>query len=539
MQRPYKGNWLLLASVCIAILISPSVFAQETSAGIQGTVKDPAGALVVKAKVEVASPALIGTKRAETDSGGYYRFANLPPGVYSVTVTSTGFRTFKQEQIDLEVGHLPTIDVRLEVGAVTETVEVNSQAALIDSTQSKVQSNIANSSLMNLPTQSTSFQSVIQFAPGARYEPLQNSATGANYATNGFQINGASNSENSYLVDGQETASIFDGHSQANVPMEFVDEVQVKTSGFEAEYGGALGGVVNVISKRGSNDWHGSVFMNYFADRFNAAPSPNQIRNPQFPANFGGAPRLDQPLEYYYPVKDHRRIVDPGFTVGGALLKDRLWIFAGSQPDFDQLRRTVVSAYPGAVGARTYNDNNYTYYSYARLDFRATEKIRLYGSWAYDYGRGTGTSLPGADEVHNQYNSSSTTNPDNFNGGIGSVSPQVLYNVGADVTITPSLIATTRFGYFYYNTESRGVPTGIQYTYRNTNYSYSTGNAPALAGTQALNGTTLPSQFVNATGYSNIGANSQTAFDIWKRYSFSQDLAYFKNFWGTHNLKFG
>ena len=134
MQRPYKGKWLLVA-VFVAILISPCVFAQETSAGIQGTVKDPAGALVVKAKVEVSSPALIGTKRAETDSGGYYRFANLPPGVYSVTVTSTGFRTFKQEQIDLEVGHLPSIDVRLEVGAVTETVEVSSQAALIDSTQ--------------------------------------------------------------------------------------------------------------------------------------------------------------------------------------------------------------------------------------------------------------------------------------------------------------------------------------------------------------------------------------------------------------------
>src|ERR1035437_3068627 len=162
MLRPYKGNWLLLA-VFIPILISPCVFAQETSAGIQGTVKDPAGALVVKAKVEVASPALIGTKKAESDSASYFRFANLPPGVYSLTVTSAGFRTFKQEGINLEVGRLPSIDVRLEVGAITETVEVSSQAALIDSTQSKVQATITNSTLMNLPTQSSSYQSVIQF----------------------------------------------------------------------------------------------------------------------------------------------------------------------------------------------------------------------------------------------------------------------------------------------------------------------------------------------------------------------------------------
>jgi hypothetical protein len=107
------------------------------------------------------------------------------------------------------------------------------------------------------------------------------------------------------------------------------------------------------------------------------------------------------------------------------------------------------------------------------------------------------------------------------------------------MTISPSVVATTRFGYFYYNNEDRGIPTGIRYIYRDTNYSYSTANAPALATTQALNGTPLPSQFVNATGYSNIGANAQTAFDIWKRFSFNQDLSYFKNFAGTHNFKFG
>jgi hypothetical protein len=533
MYRPDTKKWLFW-QLLIALAIMPNGFAQETTAGLQGAVKDPSGAIIPKASVEVTSPALIGIKKMETDQG-HFRFANLPPGSYTVTIAATGFRTSKQENIALEVGHLPTLDVTMEVGTVAETVNVSSEGGVIDTTQSKVQTNISKDSLMNLPTQSLSYQSVIQFAPGARYEPLQSSNGSAN---NGFQINGASNSENSYLVDGQETANINDGHSQANVPMDFIDQVQVKTNGFEAEYGGALGGVVNVISKRGSNEWHGSVFAYFSADRFNAAPNASQLRNPQYAANFGG-PRLDQPLEYYYPLKDHMRDADPGFTLGGDLIKDRLWIFIGAAPDFNQLRRTVNFTFPGASGARTFNDNNYSYYSFARMDFRASEKIRLFGSWAYNYSRGTGTSLPNADDVHGQFNSSSTSNPDNFNGGIGSVSPQVIYNVGADISITPSLIATTRFGYFYYNTESRGLPVGIQYTYRDTNYSYNTGDAPALATTQALNGTTLPSQFVNSTGYSNIGANSQTAFDIWKRYSFSQDFAYFKSFHGTHNIKFG
>src|SRR5262249_40902844 len=156
---------------------------------------------------------------------------------------------------------------------------------LVDVSTSKVQTNLPGNLLMSVPTQTRSFQSVIQFAPGARTEPLQSDNSGRN---NGFQIDGASNSENSYLIEGQETAALQDGHSAANVPMDFIQEVQVKSSGFEAEYGGALGGVVNVIQKRGSNEWHGSVFTYYRGDAFDAAPNPTLIKNPQIAANAGG-----------------------------------------------------------------------------------------------------------------------------------------------------------------------------------------------------------------------------------------------------------
>ena len=258
----HSGRRLLLPLLAIPLLILPCLFAQETTAGLQGTVKDPSGAGIAKASVEVMSPALIGIKKMDTDAVGHYRFANLPPGTYTLNVTATGFRGYKQANIVLQVGHLPTADVDMEIGAVAETVEVAAQAAAIDPTQSKVQTNISDTNLMDLPTQSLSFQSVIQFAPGARTEPLQG----------GYQVNGASNSENAYLVEGQETASMLDGHSQANVPMDFIQEVQVKTGGFEAEYGGALGGVVNVIQKSGSNEVHGSVFSYYRANNFDATP---------------------------------------------------------------------------------------------------------------------------------------------------------------------------------------------------------------------------------------------------------------------------
>lgn len=525
----------MLASLLLPILMlsSSSLTAQETTAGVQGTVKDSSGALVPRASVTVNSPALIGTKQVETDAGGYFRFANLPPGAYTVMATAAGFRTYKQS-IDLAVGRLPSLDISMELGAISEIIEVSASSAAVDVTESKVQTVIPDSIISSVPT-GRSFQSIIQFAPGARSEPLQG----------GYQIDGASNSENAYLVEGQETASLQDGHSAANVPMDFIQEVQVKTSGFEAEYGGALGGVVNVIQKRGSNEWHGSVFGYYRGDAFDAAPSPTLIKNPEIAAV--GSARLDQPAENYQPKKDHYRTATPGFSLGGPILKDRLWAFLSAAPEYATTARTVTfGPTSGAPGDRTIHSDTNTYYSMARLDYMATQKIRLYGSWSYAYARTQGPSLltvgllPQADDAFGQYNSASANNPDIYNYGIGSVMPNVIYNTGADITITPNLVATTRFGYFYQDYQDRGLPTGIRYMFRDTNYNYPTGNAPALATTTALDGTLLPSKFVNATGWSNIGANSATLYDQWKRFSFSQDLAYFKHaLGGTHNVKVG
>src|ERR1700694_5118830 len=155
MRHPDTGKWLLLKVVLIVFVLVCAAYAQETTAGLQGTVKDSTGALISNATVEVTSPALIGVKRMQTDQGSF-RFANLPPGTYTLTVTAPGFRTYKQENIALEVGHLPNLDVAMQIGTVTETVEVSAQAALIDTTQSKVQTNIPDEALMNLPTQTRS-----------------------------------------------------------------------------------------------------------------------------------------------------------------------------------------------------------------------------------------------------------------------------------------------------------------------------------------------------------------------------------------------
>jgi len=560
--------------VLVAILLISTAVAQETTAGLQGTIKDPQGLVVSKATVEVTGTALIGAKKVETDASGYYRFANLPPGDYVVTVSAQGFRTLKQSGLRLEVGKLPTLDLKLEIGGIEQTVEVTGAAPIVDVSQSKVQTVVSNEVIDAIP-KGRSFQSLIQLAPGARVEPLMGG---------GYQIDGASNAENTYLVEGQDTGNVQTGFSNTNVPFEFIQEVQVKSGGFEAEYGGALGGVVNVIQKRGGNSWHGSVFTYYEGDMFNAVgggsagnaawvtsqqkyirktpstsiaytpdednPNTPLIEVPGTCINVAGPCRMDRPDQYIQPKKDHQRVVEPGFEIGGYLMKDRLWLFTGFRPRINNIRRTVdnwayagnpLAGVPAITGTRVFNQDTQTYSALSRLDFLATSKIRLYGAWQTQYERQNGNALPNADDANGLTNTHRTQNPDNFSYQVGYVQPNTIYNTGADITVTPNLVSTTRFGYFFSDFQNRGIPEGARYRWIDVNYNYpgiSSNSVTALCGTPPCQA--LDANYVRTTGFSTLGANLNTFFDRYWRKSLNQDLAYFKKgFLGTHNIKGG
>src|SRR2546421_6564225 len=248
---------VVVALGCVFALVPTALFSQETTAGVQGYVKDPTGAVIAGATVEISGPAL-GAKTTETDASGFYRFSSLPPGTYTLTVTAKGFRVVKRDGVSLEVGRLPNIDAQLEMGTASEVVEVRGEAPAVDVTQSKVAVTVTQDELTNIP-KGRSFQSVIPFAPGARQEPMQ---SGTSSRAGGFQIDGASDSENVYLIDGINTTNIQNGGVGKSFPTGFIPEVQIKSSSFEAEVGGALGEVINAIPKRGSNGWHGE-FLTY------------------------------------------------------------------------------------------------------------------------------------------------------------------------------------------------------------------------------------------------------------------------------------
>src|SRR6185437_9015527 len=183
---------LFYAAVC-TLVFSFTAFAQETTAGIRGMVKDPSGAVIAGATVTVTSPALIGKKTTSTDSAGVYHIEQLPPGVYEVTTSAAGFSAETVRDLRLETGALPSLNFSLKVGQAEQIVDVSAESAMVDVTQSKVAVTITQDMLENTP-HGRSFQSVIPFAPGARQEQLQSRTTDQG-KLNGFQIDGASDAE--------------------------------------------------------------------------------------------------------------------------------------------------------------------------------------------------------------------------------------------------------------------------------------------------------------------------------------------------------
>lgn len=562
----------LLAATAL-VFSSVFLFAQETTGGLQGTIKDATGAVVANAHLVLTGTTLAGEKSLDTDSSGYYRFANLPPGVYSVTVTAQGFKKIKRDGLQVEVGHLPTLDLTLEVGTSAEVIEVTGQAPVIDVTTNTNQTNITSTDLTEAP-HGYSFQSVIQFAPMARNEPLAGGSAGmgtagaggmvpgssGNGQNVGYSVGGGADSENQYLVEGQDTENISGGISAANVPFQFIQEMQVKSSGIEAEHGGALGGVVNVVMKKGSNGYHGSFFGSWEGSPVDGSwtrnyamfptPAVAGLRyDPLAPATGAKGQAIEPDTQTYIPREDHFSIVQPGFTIGGPIMKDRLWFFVGFAPQYNSNRRTVnfgpgLCASLGGCPSQSLGNQDFTrdlqqYFSTARLDFTVTQKIRVFGSWLYQYARESGDSLPNADPIASQssfLNASIFSPLSLYSHGLGFSAPNATYNVGADITLTPKIVSTTRFGYFYQNYHDFGWPTsGLDLVWGSSGVNAQ--GQPSLDNS----GNPLPAALAQPAGTSTAPYDGNfTAVNASKHYQFDESVAFFKGgWWGTHNIKAG
>ncbi len=555
------GKRIFVGLLVGLLAFSWSARAQEVTGGIEGTVKDPQGAVIPGASVEAASPTLIGKKTLTTDSGGYYHFDQLPPGSYTIAVNAVGFAPQTQRNLELRVGALPTVNFTLQLGAVTQEVSVSAEASVIDITQSKVQTNVSEQVLQAIP-KLRSFQSVIPFAPGARQEPLQSALESR---LGGFQINGASDAENVYLIDGVNATDVQNGGVGKDFQTDFVQEVQIKSSSFEAEFGGALGGVINAVPKRGSNTWHGEL-KGYFqssalnandpcSSGFTASQSAINVRTygrtDAAPSGWNGytcglrlnpatalntTARIDGAAEFYIPQKDSRHVIEPGYEVGGPLFTDRLWLFSSYIPTLDTIQRTTTFRCPTSspnctfAGPRRLSQSFVQHNAYNRLDYRVSDQLRLFGSWNYGYDRVTG-QLANPDSAVGQTNTGATIDPGTLRPDFGTVNPLSIYSFSGDYTPVSSMLINARYGYYFSNNSSRGTPSGIRYYY----------NRVLNAASRDVDNNPFPSNApFNPEGFSNIPSNFSTLHDAFSRKNFNTDLSYFAGkLRGSHNFKFG
>src|SRR5215470_10218006 len=294
-------------ALCLALLAT-SVGAQTATTGtIEGTVTDPNGAVVPGATVRVSSPNLMRAQTVTSDSQGRYRFANLPPGKYTVTVEATGgFAKAEQADLTVNLSTITTADVKLLPQGAAASVEVVAGAAGVDVSSNTTGTNISTEQFSNLPTQRT-VQSLYTIAPTVTRSGLRD-ASGRDRDPS---VGGSSGPENNYILDGVTVTDPGFGGSGANLPFEFVQEIEIKTGAYGADTGKSTGGVFNVITKSGGNEFHGDGF-------FYGNPQKFVRDTKNFPFT-GSAPNGFSEL-------------DAGFDLGGPIKKDKLWFFGAFNP---------------------------------------------------------------------------------------------------------------------------------------------------------------------------------------------------------------
>ncbi|HEX8688301.1 MAG TPA: carboxypeptidase regulatory-like domain-containing protein, partial [Pyrinomonadaceae bacterium] len=252
MRNPIRFVTVML-TLAISLFTATSAAAQNSTTGsIEGTVVDVNGAAVPGVTVTATSPNLIRPQTATTNEEGTYRLGNLPPGRYTVTVEATsGFAKFEQTDVEVNLSRTSTVAVSLRPAGATETVEVTaSSGAAIDVTSNTTGTNVSTEQFSNFPTQRT-VQSLSSIAPTVARSGLRD-ASGRDRDPS---VAGSSGPENNYILDGITVSDPAFGGSGANLPFEFVQEVEIKTGAFSAEYGKATGGIFNVITKSGGNEF--------------------------------------------------------------------------------------------------------------------------------------------------------------------------------------------------------------------------------------------------------------------------------------------
>ena len=362
-----KTLWIFLA---IALLFGwvPCARSQATAqARLSGTVHDQSGGSVDKATATLRDVDTNHSSSTVTNGEGYYIFTNVPPGKYELTVEFAGFAKYTAAGIDLLVGQAATLDVALKVAAAGLTITVDTAAPVIEATRTEVSQVIDTQQIQSLPINGRLFTDFALLTPGVATGRISLQSTFTDPTTTRISFGGQRDLSNNVTVDGADNINSATGSQRATPSQEAVSEFRVVNSSFGADYGRALGGIVNIVTKSGTNELHGSVYdylQNNATDARSILNSAgfDTLRENQFGATLGGPVRKDKTF-FFASYEGQRRAQSPTYP---ALLVDNL-------AAINTLKESIGLAPENLNVLRTADIDNFFF----KVDHQLNERNRL------------------------------------------------------------------------------------------------------------------------------------------------------------------
>jgi outer membrane receptor protein involved in Fe transport len=361
-----RSKLLTILGAALALALTTTSFAQRTTGGISGTVKDATGAVLPGVTVSVSGPAIVGSQSAVTNEHGFYRILNLPPGEYQVNFTLSGFKIVTLRDLRVGVGATLEQNAALEMSQLQETIEVVGDSTVVDTTSSEVASNYDREWVENAPLRRFSFFDLVAAAPGAMQGGDGSART---------MMYGSGYDENAFQVDGVDITDNFFNEALAEPNTDAIEEVEILALGAPAEYGNATGAVYNIVTRQGSNEFHGDV--NYFWQGDGLTSNNTEgLTNPD--GSFTNACASGEGRCPWLRDKYN----DFTAQIGGPIIRDKLWFFASYQYQRDSNWDIGIDA--------TGPESNLTLKNYptdrylGKLTWQITPKHKLVGNFHYD-----------------------------------------------------------------------------------------------------------------------------------------------------------
>jgi hypothetical protein len=475
--------------------------AQIPTGKIYGTVTDEEGNTLPGVTVEATSPKLIGMASTITDANGVYRLFNLTPGEYKITYTLGGFKPFVREQIIVHIEETLKIDISMEMGTIEEQITVIGESPTIDVKSTTKGMTLTKDMFLILP-RGRNFDTLVSAVPGVNVEPW----------AGGLSVDGASGAENMFYVDGTDITSVERGTRAQSAAFELVDEIKVVASGYPAEFGGALGGVVSVVTRAGGNAFTGEIIGYYEGSSLTGKERDTLRVNPL-------DPYLAEYVNYQDMYgKDKRDRIEAGFNLSGYILKDRLWFFATVLPVYTPRVRTVTYLTDPPIEGR-HERTNWAYNYQAKITAQPFNFMRMGVSLVNNFTKYRG-NLPSRD---------GSGSPDDVYEKYGFDYPNYTVQGFADFTFGNNFMVNLRGGRFFSNTTNQQVVAADPRRLL-------TGD-----GTQAFDGTPLeiPAEYQEARGWQNHPRINTTERYIGYKNHASVDFTYYLNFSGEHAFRAG